>query len=64
MILADLISVKNSLTVLNIFTKCSGLNIYKSNIHISKCYSDIHEIYINNFMKETSYTLQILKQPL
>ncbi len=27
MILADLISVKNSLTVLNIFTKCSGLNI-------------------------------------
>ncbi len=27
MILADLISVKNSLNVLNIFTKCSGLNI-------------------------------------
>ncbi len=27
MILADLTFVKNSLTVLNIFTKCSGLNI-------------------------------------
>ncbi len=30
MVLADLISVKNSLTVLNIFTKCSGLKV---NIH-------------------------------
>ncbi len=33
MILADLISVKNSLTVLNIFTKCSGLNINLDKTH-------------------------------
>ncbi len=36
----------------------------KSNIHIPTFYSDIHDVYINNFMKEPFNTLQILKQPL
>ena len=53
------------------FYSCNNLDIFfrgnqplKSNIHIPKFYSDIHEVYINNFMKEPLNTLQILKQPL
>ncbi len=53
------------------FYSCNNLDIIfrgnqplKSNIHIPKFYSDIHEVYINNFMKKPFNSLQILKQPL